>query len=93
MTPDKMTELKSVAAVLREAKARIEAVHDAVDKEQQGLPKRLHSTQVDEDGAVIKESALVLRARLYVTTNSMYITRVYLEMLVRLQLPHAYIWR
>jgi hypothetical protein len=36
MTPDQMTELKAVAAVLRQAKARIKAVHDAVDKEQQG---------------------------------------------------------
>ena len=47
MNEDQMKELTKAAQLLRQAKARIDAVREAVDKEREGLPERLHSTEIE----------------------------------------------
>ena len=49
MNEDQMKELTKAAQLLRQAKARIDAVREAVDKEREGLPECLHSTEIEDD--------------------------------------------
>ena len=46
---EQMSKLAEAAALLRQAEARIEAVRDAVEKEQEGLPERLLGGSIDDD--------------------------------------------
>ena len=49
MNTEQMTKLTEAANLLRQAEARIEAVRDAVEKAQEGLPEHLHGGSVDDD--------------------------------------------
>ena len=49
MNAEQMTKLTEAAKSLRRVKSDIEAVRNAVEEEQEGLPERLHGGSIDDD--------------------------------------------